>query len=138
MIEEKSAGAIIFLKKAEGNKFLLLKYPAGHWDFVKGKIEFGENPTQTALRETKEETGITDLEFIRGFEEKIEYNFQFDGKLIHKQVLFFLAKTKTENITVSHEHLDFTWLNFSEALKKITYQNAKNVLVKAENYILSC
>ena len=135
MIEEKSAGAIIFLKKPEGNQFLLLKYPAGHWDFVKGKMESGENPLQTTVRETKEETGISDLEFFKEFEEKIEYNFQYDGKLIHKQVLFFLAQTKTEMITVSHEHLDFIWLNFNDALQKVTYQNAKNVLIKAEKLL---
>ena len=135
MIEEKSAGAIIYLKKPEGNQFLLLKYPAGHWDFVKGKIESGENPKQTTIREAKEETGISDLEFIKGFEEKIEYNFQYNGKQIHKQVLFFLAKTYTEKIKVSHEHLDFIWLNFDDALKKVTYQNAKNVLIKSEKLI---
>lgn len=135
MKEERSAGAVIFFEKPEGTHFLLLNYPTGHWDFVKGKIEEGENNRQTVIRETKEETGISDLEFIEGFEEKINYNFQFEGELIHKEVVFFLAKTKTNKVIVSHEHLDYTWLDYENALKKITYQNAKNILSKVNNLI---
>ena len=86
MKEERSAGVVIFIEKPEGCHFLLLNYPTGHWDYVKGKIEEGENNHQTAIRETKEETGIDDLEFIEGFEEKINYNFQFEGELIHKEM----------------------------------------------------
>ncbi len=119
------------MEKSDGNHFLILNYPTGHWDFVKGKIEHGEDLHQTAVRETKEETGISDLEFIDGFEEKINYNFQFEGELIEKEVVFFLAKTKTHKINISHEHLDYTWLDYKEALEKVTYQNAKNILTRA-------
>jgi bis(5'-nucleosidyl)-tetraphosphatase len=131
LIKEKSAGIILYLEKPEGRLFLLLNYPTGHWDFVKGKIEQGEDEYQTAKRETKEETGISDIEFIDGFKENINYNFQFEGELIYKEVVFFLAKTKTETVKVSHEHLDYIWLNYNNAMKKITYQNAKNILSKA-------
>ena len=119
------------MEKPDGNRFLLLNYPTGHWDFVKGKIEQGETLHQTAVRETKEETGISDLEFVEGFEEKINYNFQFEGELIQKEVVFFLAKTKTHTVNVSHEHLDYTWLDYEHALEKVTYLNAKNILSKA-------
>ena len=131
MKKERSAGIVLYLEKPEGNQFLLLNYPTGHWDFVKGKIEQGETEQQTAIRETKEETGISDIEFIEGYEEKINYNFQYEGELIYKEVIFFLAKTSTETVNVSHEHLDYTWLDFDSAMKKITYQNAKNILSKA-------
>ena len=136
MIEERSAGIVIFRKKGDTIFFLLLNYPAGHWDFVKGKIESGESDINTAIRETKEETGIIDLEFVDGFNEKIEYNFQFEGKLIHKEVVFFLAKTITEDIKISHEHTDYMWLDFEKALMKTTFQNAKNILSKANGLII--
>jgi len=123
------------MEKPDGNRFLLLNYPTGHWDFVKGKIEQGETLHQTAVRETKEETGISDLEFVEGFEEKINYNFQFEGELIQKEVVFFLAKTKTQTVNVSHEHLDYTWLDYENALEKVTYQNAKNILSKANKLL---
>ena len=131
MKKERSAGVVVCMEKSDGNRFLLLNYPTGHWDFVKGKIEQGETLHQTAVRETKEETGISDLEFVEGFEEKINYNFQFEGELIQKEVVFFLAKTKTHTVNVSHEHLDYTWLDYENALEKVTYQNAKNILSKA-------
>ena len=137
MIEEKSAGTIIYREEERGKYFLLLHYPSGHWDYVKGKMEENETTHETTKREAKEETGISDLEFVNNFEEKIEYNFRYDGKLIHKQVIFFLAKTNTKEISISHEHLDYIWLEFDDALKKITYQNAKRILTKAKNLLES-
>ncbi len=134
-INEKSAGAVIFRKEQNEALFLLLHYPSGHWDFVKGKIEPEENLRQTILRETQEETGITDLYFLDGFEESVEYDFQYDGKLIHKKVIFYLAKTHTEKIIISHEHVDFVWLDFKKAFEKTTYQNAKLILSKANQLI---
>jgi 8-oxo-dGTP pyrophosphatase MutT (NUDIX family) len=111
---------------------LLLNYPSGHWDFVKGNIEDGETLRQTVLREIKEETGIVDVEFINDFEGKIEYHYKRDGELIHKEVVFFLAKTKTTDVKISHEHLGFVWLSFNDALKRLTYKNAQNVLKKVK------
>lgn len=135
MKKERSAGIVLFLEKPEGNRFLLLNYPTGHWDFIKGKIEHGETEHQTAVRETKEETGISDLEFIDGFKENINYNFQYEGELIYKEVVFFLAKTKTETVMVSHEHLNYTWLDYKDAIEKTTYQNAKDILSKANDLL---
>ena len=66
-------------------------------------MEEGESTHQTVIRETQEETGISDLEFVNGFEEEIKYDFQFEGELIHKKVIFYLAETKTEQIIISHE-----------------------------------
>ena len=133
MKEEVSAGVILF-NELDG-KFLLLNYPSKHWDFVKGKMERGETPRKTAIRETNEETGISDVDFLDGFEEEIEYYFYADNQEIHKKVIFFLGKTKTLDIILSHEHLDFNWLNYEDALKKITYKNAKDLLKKSKEFL---
>jgi 8-oxo-dGTP pyrophosphatase MutT (NUDIX family) len=134
---EKSAGVILFRDDNAKKMFLLLHYPSGHWDFVKGRIEKNEQERQAAIRETEEETGITDVEFIDGFEEKIHYVYQYDGKRIHKEVVFFLGKTKTKNITLSDEHLDHVWLEFDDAYLKTTYQNAKNLLKKSQSLVFT-
>ena len=134
MKEETSAGIILFNENEE-NKFLLLNYPSGHWDFVKGKMEKGETTKQTALRETKEETGILDVEFCQGFEEEIEYYFYAEGEEIHKKVIFFLGKTETTEVKISDEHNDFIWLNFEDALARTTYVNAKNLLKKSNDFL---
>ena len=134
MKEEVSAGIILF-NENEKRRFLLLNYPSGHWDFVKGKMEDGETTEKTALRETKEETGISDVELCRGFEEEIEYYFRVNGEEIHKKVIFFLGKTETTNVKLSHEHLNFIWLDFQHALEKTTYENAKNLLKKSLDFL---
>jgi len=135
MIKEQSAGTVLFIEESKEKLFLLLHYPTGHWDFVKGKIENNESPEQAVIRETKEETGITNIEFIKGFKEKIEYSFKFNGDIVQKEVIFFLAKTNTKQVKISYEHLDYAWLDFNNALNKITYENAKNILIKAKNYL---
>jgi len=137
MREQKSAGIVLFRNDSDKNEFLLLNYPQGHWDFVKGKIEQNETSYETALRETKEETGITNIEFVDGFEESVEYDFRFKKENIHKKVIFFLAKTYEKNIKLSHEHNDYLWLEYNDALKKTTFENAKNVLTKANEFLSS-
>lgn len=129
---ERSAGIVLYREFGTKKLFLLLHYPSGHWDFVKGRIEKNEDEHQAAVREAKEETGITDVEFINGFEEKIHYSYQYDGKMVRKEVVFFLGKTKTSEITLSDEHLDHVWLEYDDAYSKTTYQNAKGLLQKSK------
>ncbi|MGI0046391.1 MAG: bis(5'-nucleosyl)-tetraphosphatase [Nitrosotalea sp.] len=130
MLEERSAGTILYRESPSGKLYLLLNYPSGHWDFVKGNIEKGETFKQTVLRETREETGIVDVSFVDGFENKVQYHYQRDGEVVHKEVVFFLAKTSTEHVEISHEHLGFIWLKFNDALEKVTYKTAQNLLKK--------
>ena len=132
MIEETSAGIVLFRKEGSKNLFLLLHYPSGHWDFVKGKMEKDETIHETAIRETKEETGIIDVKFLDNFEEWIEYNFQYQGELVYKKVVFFLAETNTKDVEISHEHLNYTWMDYNTAIEKTTFDNAKTVLTKAQ------
>jgi len=135
MIEETSAGIVLFRKEDSKKLFLLLHYPSGHWDFVKGKMEKDESIQETAIRETEEETGINDVKFLENFEELIEYNFQYQGELVHKKVVFFLAETKTKEVKISHEHLDYTWMDYNAAMEKTTFDNAKTVLTKAQTLL---
>ena len=134
MVKQKSAGIVLFQNFHGTNRFLLLNYPQGHWDFIKGKMEHDETPHETARREAGEETGITDIEFIDGFEESVEYEFRFNNDLIQKTVVFFLAKTNISKISLSHEHRDFVWLEYEDAMKKVTFDNAKKILAKANNF----
>ena len=135
MIEETSAGIVLFRKEGSKKLFLLLHYPSGHWDFIKGKMEQGESTHQTAIREAQEETGITDITFVENFEEWIKYNFKYQGELVQKKVVFFLAETKTKEIKISHEHSGYTWMDYNSSMGKTTFDNAKTVLTKAQNLL---
>jgi len=134
LFSEKSCGAVVFLKNSDA-KYLLLRYGAGHWDFVKGNVEPNESEKDTVIRELQEETGIVDARFIDGFREKIEYFYRRQGTTIHKEVVFFLIQTRKEEVKISYEHVGYTWLNYQHALEKLTFKNAKNVLQKAHNML---
>tara|TARA_Y100000310_G_scaffold94955_1_gene92793 strand:- start:27876 stop:28310 length:435 start_codon:yes stop_codon:yes gene_type:complete len=134
MEKQKSAGAIVFIKEKKPI-YLLLHYEEGHWDFPKGHIEAGESDTDTIKREVKEETGIKDVEIIRDFKEKMQYYFKFNNELINKTVVFYLAKTETKKVKLSFEHIGSTWLPYKEAIEKLTFKNAKEILKKANKFI---
>lgn len=134
--DERSAGAVVFYM--EGNsepEYLLLHYAAGHWDFPKGNIEAGENEKQTATREIQEETGITDIVFFDGFRMKIEYKYRHGKKLVRKEVVLYLAQTRTRRVILSHEHIGFAWRKFDEAMQQLTYRNATNLLSAVKEYL---
>ncbi len=146
MLHEQSAGAVIFRRENNQIYYLLLKAKTS-WNFPKGNIEEGEKPYDTAMREIEEETGIKDIKFINGFKEQIKYFFRKTynlkskdkkkGPLIFKIVIFYLAETKTKNVRISIEHIGYKWLLYQEALKQITFKNAKEILKKANDYLVS-
>jgi len=131
--EEKSAGALVFHITDGRPRYLLLKYPAGHWDFPKGNIERGETPLEAMHREVREETGLVDVRPVDGFEQVIEYYYSRDGLRIRKQVVFYLAESKEQKVTLSFEHRDYKWAGFDEAMKVVTYSNSRKLLRAAES-----
>lgn len=151
MPREKSAGAIIFRKEGDKIIYLLLHYAPsepgkhGHWGFAKGHVEQGETEEETMTREVAEETGIKDLKIIAGFKELEKYFFKRSYGLkgearkkapwVFKLVVFFIAKTHQKDIKISDEHVNFAWLPFEDALKKISFKNSKELLKKANEFI---
>jgi len=135
MLREKSCGAVVFNKTAEGVKYVLLNYEAGHWDFVKGNVEPNESEKQTVVRELQEETGITGAQFIDGFREAISYFYRRQGVTIHKEVVFFLMESFTDKVTLSFEHVGYVWLDYSHIQEKLTFKNSKDVLAKAHDFL---
>ena len=135
IIREYSAGIVLFKEKDGRRKYLILHYPGGHFDFPKGHLESGETEKQAAIRELHEETGIEITDIYPGFEEKIVFSFWRGASRVDKTVTFFLAETSTPKVTISHEHKGYLWLEYSEAVKKITFGNAKRILTKAEELL---
>jgi len=130
MKKARCSGGIIF----NDGKYLLVKHGNGnHWDFPKGHMEKNESEETAALREIYEETGLK-VEIIEGFKESISYidNINMEDKT----VIFFLCKANESKIThITDDVIDSIWLDYEEALKKITYDNAKELLRKAEVFL---
>ncbi len=137
MIQERSAGAILFYRFNKVIKYLVLHYPAGHWDFAKGNVEKGEDNITAAKREINEETGISDLLFFPEFNESIKYNYRRDGKLVEKRVVFFLAESTTDEVKLSFEHQGYAWLSYTQAFDKVKFNNAKITLNRAQKFLLN-
>ena len=135
MLRENSAGAVIFRNEGGKRYYLLLHYEAGHWDLVKGNLEKGEEERDAVIREAKEETGIDFITFVPGFRDRISYMYKRNGDEIHKEVVFYLAETKKSEVKISWEHRAYQWLAYEKALDRITYDTAKKILERAENFL---
>lgn len=131
--EEVSAGGVVFRREGSETYFLLIRDSYRNWGFPKGHLEQGEGPEQAALREVGEETGLEGLE-LRAPIEVIDWEFRFRGRRIHKTCHFFLIETpdqscqplRAEGITACR------WAPFTEAVRLIAYDNARQVLRQAQ------
>ena len=121
--------------QAVDNKRASRPVSTGHWSFPKGHVEKGETTEETVRREVKEETGITQIDFIPGFKETIRYFVNYDGQKRMKFVAFFLARTVQKNVTISFEHQGFAWLSYEEAVSTATYRSDKQVIKAAEAFV---
>jgi len=137
MPKEKSCGAVLFRKSKGRIFYLLLHYETGHWDFPKGNQEKGEKEEETAAREIEEETSINKIKLIEGFKQQIKYFYKIKGALVSKEVSFYLAETKTEKVKISFEHIGFEWLDYRNAMERLTYKNSKKILEKANSFIVA-
>ena len=124
----------MFVKDGEVH-YLLLHYEAGHWDFVKGNVEPNESERETVTRELREETGIVEAQFIDGFRERIEYFYKRQGATIHKEVVFFIVEALSEKVELSYEHVGYDWLDYANAIQRLTFSNAKSALQKAHEFL---
>lgn len=147
---EKSFGAVIFRKDDVGEtKYLLLKYRYGHWDFPRGHKEGQETDEETMRREIQEETGISDVRIIPGFLTKSWFWYIAKGSemekrlrnkrgtIVFKQIYMRVAETKTRNIELlpPYEQIDFAWLPYEEAINRVTFKEAREILKKAHNFL---
>jgi bis(5'-nucleosidyl)-tetraphosphatase len=133
----KSAGAIVFYIKENEPFFLLLEY-TNYWGFTKGQIEKSENEKETAKREAKEEANLSELNILPHFKESYSWFYRWEGKLINKTAIFYLAEItekEAKEAKVSFEHKSFKFLKFEEALKLVKFKEDKKILKKAYEYI---
>ena len=136
MKKEYSAGIILYYKRNDSVHYLLLHYERGHWDFPKGHLEAHEAQEQAALRELYEETKLKTT-LIPGFQESCTYFFTdpVTKDLVKKVVHFFIGRSYRKHVALSAEHKGYVWLPLDKALERLTYDNAKDMLTKANAFI---
>ncbi len=135
---EISAGIIVYRKTEEGIKFLILYHGHSYWNFAKGKIESEEKSLEAAIRETKEETGISlkDLKLNDNFRAHERFYFKRNGQSVYKIVIFYLAESMTDQVVLSHEHQGYGWFSFEEARRILgKYRDSQRVLKQACEFL---
>lgn len=128
---EKSAGAVVFFR-GDQVKYLLIH--STYWEFPKGLVEPDEEEVEAALREVREETGRI-VTLVDGFREDIDYFYRRPGYLVKKQVVYFLGEASGQDIKLSWEHREAKWLPFATAMQELKYDNAREVLKKANDFL---
>lgn len=130
---EKSCGVIVYKNFSEEIKFLAVKSKDnGNWGFPKGHMEKDESEEQTALREVAEETGLR-VNLLDGFKAKIEYQLT---EKTNKEVVFFIGVALEETVNIQQEELDdFVWLKYDDMKEILTFDNIKQVLMKANKFL---
>lgn len=128
---DKAYGVILVLRENGEDRFLILKQkPHGHWSFPKGHGEAEETPKESAIRELKEEAGITDVEFLEV--PTIKYGYPIDegnNDIYHKTTELFIAFAKNDKVIPQEiEISEYKWATYDEAMQTFTFKGTKNVL----------
>ena len=123
----------MFRRQDERYYMVLLRHRfGGHWSFPKGHVEAGENEQQTALREIKEETGLT-VTLHTDFRECVEY---YPKPGVKKQVVYFLAETDEQTLVRQEEEIgEIMWAPVEDAGNMVTFANDKRLIRLARKYL---
>lgn len=132
----KSCGFIVYKAENNENFYLIIKSHNGDVGFPKGHMESGENELQTAIRELKEETGM-DVDTIYDFRYQIEYPLPRVHDAM-KQTVYFLGKCASDDIIIQEtEVASAEFVTYDKAIEKLTFEETKNMLKKANDIINS-
>lgn len=134
--QEFSAGGVVYRKEGDDYYFVLIKDAVDKWTFPKGKIGDnlpGENITETIKREIQEEIGINNVQ-LKDELGNIDITVNPpDQPSYPKRVFYYLVETKDKDLKpeLSITVKDAQWFTAEAALKKLSYQNAKDIFNKA-------
>lgn len=131
---ELSCGTVLFTVEAGKILYLLIQAPNdGYCGFPKGHMEAGETEEQTAYRETWEETSVKP-EIDTAFRAETQYTLKNGNR---KVVVYFAGEFsgQTPKHQEGFESLNYLLLPFDEARRALTFENAREILTRADAYI---
>lgn len=115
---------------------LVIRDPYQNWGLPKGHLENGEASGEAAVREVREETGLSDVALGEELA-TIDWYFRAGGKLIHKFCAFYLMRSEAgDPVPETSEGItECVWLPLDEAAARISYDNAREVVSVAREIL---
>ena len=114
------------------HEYLLLdSHRDGSPGFPKGHVDGNESDLETAWRETREETGLVDLDVEPHFRHEISYRVRKGSQPLWKTVVYFRARLRSGEVALSSEHVGCAWLPLPEALVRLSFDSLRDTLVRA-------
>jgi 8-oxo-dGTP pyrophosphatase MutT (NUDIX family) len=107
----------------------------------KGLVDEGEKPLDAALREVREETGITAVPIVKLADIKYVYVRSWgDGERVFKIVSFYLLRYESGRIDNIAEEMRIEvacakWVRLEDAPKLLAYRGEKQMARKALEYL---
>ena len=130
----KSVFIVVYAREKEKIKYLVLKRKLHWrgWEFPKGGVEENESDEQAVRREIKEETGLN-IKSIKKFDFCGEYQYKKKypdrGKHTGQEYCLYSAEVDFGKVIMDeHEHSNYEWLDFENAMKRLTWKNQKESL----------
>lgn len=116
-------------------EILLLKHESGKWMLPKGTIEQGETPEEVALREIREETGLSHVKIVADLgEERYHFFWRSEGVYYDKTVRYYLLEFlggETPAPQVEEGFVATEWVTLPEALRRIKYKETREIIRRA-------
>lgn len=141
MVDETSAGGLVVdVIDGEAVTVVIARRNRGgrlEWCLPKGHIEHGETPSQTAVREIFEETGIAGKPIIHLA--TIDYWFAASDRRVHKLVHHYLLEAIGGEITVlndpDREAEEAAWVPLDAVASRLAYPNERRVVAAARELL---
>lgn len=136
MIEATSCGGVVIYRGKILTLYKSYKHKYEGWVLPKGTVEKGEDYKDTALREVKEEAGVT-ANIIK-YVGKSQYSFCVPEDTVEKDVYWYLMSANSYYSKPQREEyfVDSGFYKFHEAYHLLRFSNEKQILEKAYNEYL--
>jgi 8-oxo-dGTP pyrophosphatase MutT (NUDIX family) len=123
-----SAGGLVV---RDGEILLISTREGKRWQLPKGHLEPGETSEQAAVRETREETGVTGR--VVATLPPVEYWFNERGVRIHKRVDYYLlAYVMGDAADYDRKEVSgAAWFGWQDGLARLTFANERKVVEAA-------